>query len=192
MVNRRIRSNRSKTFTTPRRPFEKSRLDQELKIIGEYGLKNKREVWRVKYTLAKIRKAARDLLTLEDKDTRRLFEGNALLRRLVRIGVLDESRMKLDYVLGLKIEDFLERRLQTQVFKLGLAKSIHHARVLIRQRHIRVRKQVLLFLIQRKISPLNQFLFSVKLYVYLFPIIRWSMSPHSSLGWTAKSILISA
>jgi len=66
-----------------------------------------------------------------------LFIGNALLRRLVRIGVLDESKMKLDYVLGLKIEDFLERRLQTQVFKLGLAKSIHHARVLIRQRHIR-------------------------------------------------------
>jgi ribosomal protein uS4 len=63
--------------------------------------------------------------------------GNALLRRLVRIGVLDESKMKLDYVLGLRLEDFLERRLQTQVFKLGLAKSIHHARVLIRQRHIR-------------------------------------------------------
>merc|ERR1719509_432842 len=142
MVNNRIQSNRSKVFTTPRRPFEKSRLDQELKLIGEYGLKNKREVWRVKYTLAKIRKAARDLLTLEDKDQRRLFEGNALLRRLVRIGVLDENRMKLDYVLGLKIEDFLERRLQTQVFKLGLAKSIHHARVLIRQRHIRVRKQM--------------------------------------------------
>ena len=118
-------------------------MDQELKLIGEYGLKNKREVWRVKYTLAKIRKAARDLLTLEDKDPRRLFEGNALLRRLVRVGVLDENRMKLDYVLGLKVEDFLERRLQTQVFKLGLAKSIHHARVLIRQRHIRVRKQVM-------------------------------------------------
>merc|ERR1719156_15778 len=50
--------------------------------------------------------------------------------------------MKLDYVLGLKVEDFLERRLQTQVFKLGLAKSIHHARVLIRQRHIRVGKQI--------------------------------------------------
>ena len=127
----------SKTYTTPRRPFEKERLNQELKIIGDYGLRNKREVWRVKFTLAKIRKAARELLTLEEKDQRRLFEGNALLRRLVRIGVLDETRMKLDYVLGLRIEDFLERRLQTQVFKLGLAKSIHHARVLIRQRHIR-------------------------------------------------------
>lgn len=99
-------------------------------------------MWRVKYTLAKIRKAARELLTLDEKDPRRLFQGNALLRRLVRIGVLDEGRMKLDYVLGLRIEDFLERRLQTQVFKHGLAKSIHHARVLIRQRHIRVRKQV--------------------------------------------------
>merc|ERR1712055_396689 len=102
----------------------------------------KREVWRIKYSLAKIRSAARELLTLEERDPRRLFEGNALLRRLVRIGVLDETKMKLDFVLGLKIEDFLERRLQTQVFKLGLAKSIHHARVLIRQRHIRVRKQV--------------------------------------------------
>ncbi|VDP53092.1 unnamed protein product, partial [Soboliphyme baturini] len=114
------------------------RLDQELKIIGQYGLRNKREVWRVKFLLAKIRKLARDLLTLEEKDPRRLFEGNALLRRLVRIGVLSEDRMKLDYVLGLRIEDFLERRLQTQVFKKGLAKSIHHARVMILQRHIRI------------------------------------------------------
>jgi len=132
----------SKTYTTPRRPFEKERLDQELKLIGEFGLRNKREVWRVKYVVTKIRTAARELLTLDEKDPRRLFEGNALLRRLVRIGVLDESKMKLDYVLSLRTDDFLERRLQTQVFKLGLAKSIHHARVLIRQRHIRVRKQV--------------------------------------------------
>jgi small subunit ribosomal protein S9e len=116
--------------------------DSELKIVGEYGLRNKREVWRVQLTLSKIRRAARELLTLDEKDPKRLFEGNALIRRLVRIGVLDESRMKLDYVLALRVEDFLERRLQTCVYKLGLAKSIHHARVLIKQRHIRVGKQI--------------------------------------------------
>merc|ERR1740137_377014 len=129
-------------YTTPRRPFEKARLDQELKLIGENGLRCKKEVWRVKLTLAKIRAAARDLLTLEEKDPKRLFEGNALLRRLVRTGVLSDEKMKLDFVLGLKVDDFLERRLQTQVFKLGLAKSMHHARILIKQRHIRVRKHI--------------------------------------------------
>jgi small subunit ribosomal protein S9e len=132
----------SKTYKVPRRPFVKARLDQELQLAGKYGLRNKSEIYRVSYTLAKIRKAARELLTLDEKDSKRLFEGNALIRRLIRIGVLDKSKTKLDYVLGLKVEDFLERRLQTQVFKLGLAKSIHHARVLIRQRHIRVGKQV--------------------------------------------------
>ncbi|KAI9189880.1 ribosomal 40S subunit protein S9B [Blastocladiella emersonii ATCC 22665] len=134
--------NYSKTYKVPRRPFEAERMDQELKLIGQYGLRNKKEIWRIGLILSKIRRAARDLLTLDEKNSRRLFEGNALIRRLIRIGVLDESKAKLDYVLGLKIEDFLERRLQTQVFKTGLAKSIHHARVLIRQRHIRVGKQI--------------------------------------------------
>ena len=134
--------NHGKTARSPRRPFEKQRLDIEMKLIGEFGLKNKREVWRTQLTLARIRKAARTLLTLDEKDTKRMFEGGALLRRLLRLGVLDEQKSQLDYVLALKPADFLERRLQTQVFKLGLAKSIHHARVLIRQRHIRVGKQI--------------------------------------------------
>lgn len=76
MVNQRIPSVFSKTYVTPRRPYEKARLDQELRIIGDYGLRNKREVWRVKYTLAKIRKAARELLTLEERDDKRLFQGD--------------------------------------------------------------------------------------------------------------------
>eukprot|EP00163_Fabomonas_tropica_P032035 TRINITY_DN786_c0_g1_i1.p2 TRINITY_DN786_c0_g1~~TRINITY_DN786_c0_g1_i1.p2 ORF type:complete len:209 (-),score=59.34 TRINITY_DN786_c0_g1_i1:539-1120(-) len=132
----------SKTYKTPRRPFESERLDRELKLCGEYGLRCKREVWRVQVTLAKLRKAARELLKLEERDPKRVFEGNALLNRCARLGLLDEEHLSLDYVLALKPEDFLERRLQTLVFKLHLAKSIHHARVLIKQRHIRVGKQV--------------------------------------------------
>ena len=110
--------------------------------MGQFGLRGKRELWRVQLKLSQMRKAARTLLTLDEDDPRRMFEGEALLRRMMRYGVLDESKRELDYVLSLTPSDFLERRLQTLVFKLGLAKSIHHARVLIRQRHIRVGKQI--------------------------------------------------
>lgn len=59
-----------------------------------------------------------------------------------KLGLLAENEQKLDFVLGLTLSKFLERRLQTKVFKLNLAKSIHHARVMIRHRHIRVGKQI--------------------------------------------------
>merc|ERR1712048_957415 len=112
--------------------------------MGEYGLKNKREVWRVQYALTKIRAAARTLLTLDEKDETRIFQGEALLRRMCRLGLLNENEneRKLDYVLGLTVAKFMERRLQTKVFKMEIARSYHHARVLIRQRHIRVGKQI--------------------------------------------------
>lgn len=61
---------------------------------------------------------------------------------MVRYGLLAEDEQRLDFVLQLTTQRFLERRLQTKVFKQGLAKSIHHARVLVRQRHIRVGKQL--------------------------------------------------
>merc|ERR1712124_243974 len=134
--------NFSKKSKPPRRPFEKERLDAELKLIGQFGLRNKREIWRVRLALAKIRGIARTLLTKDEKDPKRMFEGQALMRRMIRYGILEEDKQRLDYVLGLKIENFMERRLQTLVFKRGLAKSIHHARVLIRQRHIRVGRQI--------------------------------------------------
>merc|ERR1719229_151593 len=61
---------------------------------------------------------------------------------MTRLGLLSESEKKLDYVLGLTTSKIMERRLQTMVFKMGLAKSIHHARGLILGRHIRVGKQM--------------------------------------------------
>merc|ERR1711861_122063 len=141
MVRYQLR-NFSKTSKRPRRSYDKERLDAELKLIGTFGLKNKREIWRVGLVLSKVRAVARQLLTLEEKDPQRIFQGQALMRRMIRYGILEEDKQRLDYVLALKIENFMERRLQTLVFKRGLAKSIHHARVLIRQRHIRVGRQI--------------------------------------------------
>ena len=135
-------TNYRKTSKTPRKPFDKDRLTNELRIVGKYGLRCKREAWRVQLTLAKIRKAARSLMTLAEDDPRRLFEGDALLKRMVRLGLLKENERKLDYILGLTLNQFMERRLQTVVAEKKLANSLHHARVLIRQRHIAVGKQM--------------------------------------------------
>lgn len=71
-----------------------------------------------------------------------MFEGAAILRRMYRYGLLSESENKLDYILGLTVEKFMERRLQTKIQKSGLARSIHHARVLINHRHVKVGKNL--------------------------------------------------
>jgi len=134
--------NYGKTTEPPNRPYEKERLDQEMKLLGEYGLRCKREIWRSQLALAKIRSAARKLLTLDEKDPKRMFEGEALLRRMVRYGMLSDAEKRLDAVLSLSTQHFLERRLQTKVYKLNIAKSVHHARCLILQRHIRVGSQL--------------------------------------------------
>ena len=97
-------------------------------------------MWRVQYLLARIRKAARELLTLGENHPRRLFEGEALINRMVRIGVLSEETKKLDYVLGLTLNAFFDRRLQTIVFTSKNANSIHEARSVIFQRKIAVTK----------------------------------------------------
>ncbi|CAH1439997.1 unnamed protein product [Lactuca virosa] len=80
------------------------------------------------------------LIALEEKDPRRIFEGEARMRRMNMYGLLDESQNKLDYVLALTVENFLKRHLQTLVFKTSKTKSIHLARVLIKQSHIRLRE----------------------------------------------------
>merc|ERR1712118_524447 len=55
--------------------------DSELKMVGQFGLRGKRELWRVQLKLSQMRKAARTLLTLDEDDPRRMFEGEALLRQ---------------------------------------------------------------------------------------------------------------
>ncbi len=123
--------------------YDKERIDQEVKLCGEYGLRCKKEVWRVQLVLARLRKRARELLTLEEHDQRRIFEGNALLRKMFKFGLLDQEKENgLDYVLSLTIHKLLERRLQTRVLKSRIASTIHHARVQIYGKQIAVDNQL--------------------------------------------------
>jgi small subunit ribosomal protein S4 len=110
-------------------------LQTELKLLGQYGLRNKRELWRHETMLSKVRGTARSILALPEEEGEKLKQQ--LLKRLGRLGILPETAI-LDDVLDLTIEDLLERRLQSQVFQKGLAKSIYQARQLINHGHITV------------------------------------------------------
>ena len=124
-----------KKFETPRFPWRTDVLEKELKLLGQYGLRNKREIWRHKTLLSKHRGIARSLLGLSVEERRK--PEKQLLSRLDRLGILPETAA-LDDVLVLSLEDILERRLQTLVFQKGLAKSIHQARQLITHGHVAI------------------------------------------------------
>jgi len=122
-------------YETPRFPWRTDILQSELKLQGQYGLRNKRELWRHKTTMSRFREIARSLLGMTMEQRQKLEKQ--LLDRLNRIGILPETAV-LDDVLDLSLEDILERRLQTIVFSKGLAKSIFQARQLITHGHIAI------------------------------------------------------
>ncbi len=127
-----------KKYEAPRFPWRKDILQEELKLIGQYGLRNKHELWRQETTLSKFRGIARSLIGRTPEEREKM--ENELLTRLKKLGVLSETAV-LDNVLDLAIEDILERRLQTIVFRKGLVKTIHQARQLITHGHISIGKQ---------------------------------------------------
>ncbi len=122
-----------KKYETPRFPWRTDVLEAELKLLGQYGLRNKRELWRHRTMLSRFRGIARSLLGMPLEQRKKL--ELQLLNRLHRLGILPK-RAALDDVLDLSIEDILERRLQTLVFHKGLTNSVHQARQLITHRHI--------------------------------------------------------
>ena len=124
-----------KKYETPRFPWRTDVLQSELKLQGQYGLRNKRELWRHRTTMSRFREIARSLLGMPAEQRQKLEKQ--LLDRLHRLGILPETAV-LDDVLDLSLEDILERRLQTIVFSKGLAKSIFQARQLITHGHIAI------------------------------------------------------
>jgi small subunit ribosomal protein S4 len=122
-----------KKYETPRFPWRKDTLQEELKLLGQYGLRNKHELWRHETTLSKFMGIARSLIGKTPEEREKM--ENELLTRLKKIGILQETAA-LDNVLDLSIEDILERRLQTIVFRKSLTKTAYQSRQLITHGHI--------------------------------------------------------
>ena len=124
-----------KKYEAPRFPWSTTELNTELRLVGDYGLRNKRELWRHHHAVSQYRTLARQLLAKSDKERGNLEKQ--LLHKLTLINVISENA-DLDDVLDLSVQEILERRLQTLVFRKELARTPQQARQLIVHGHISI------------------------------------------------------
>ena len=120
---------------SPRKVWDSARITKERKLLSAYGMKKTREIWRALYDLKKARGGAMKYLSQGEGGQK---GGALLMRRLARLGIISPDA-KLDDVLSLTVENFLDRRLQTRVMKKGLARTPKQARQLITHGYIAVK-----------------------------------------------------
>jgi small subunit ribosomal protein S4 len=119
----------------PRHPWKKDNLTRELNLLGKYGLRNKKELWSANSIIKSYRNQASAILAL-GPDDRAIKEKN-LVKKLSKLGLLNEDAV-LDNVLDLGVDEILERRLQTILLKLNMAKTLYQARQLIVHGHVSI------------------------------------------------------
>lgn len=132
-----------KSYETPKHPWQEARIAAEVQLVKAYGLRNKKEVWRAASMLRMFRSEARILLANVASGQEEGLEGHLktqseeIISKLIRYGII-KPKSDIDDILSLKTENILERRLQTQVVRLGLARTVIQARQFITHGHIAV------------------------------------------------------
>lgn len=124
-----------RAWRKPKRPLNYDLKMEELKTLGTFGLRTKRELWKAHTKLSTVRHQARSLLALQ-QEVREQKEP-ILMKSLARIGLVS-SDSTLDDVLNLQVTDLLTRRLQTLVFKKFGFKTPYQARQAIVHGHIMI------------------------------------------------------
>lgn len=124
-----------KLYERPQKLWDVQRIGEERKLINEYGLKNMRELWRMKTLLRKIRREARSLLAKRGADTE--ARKQSLIESVKRF-LIGKATVSLDDVLALSTRDILERRLQSVVFRKGLAHTMVQGRQFVSHGHIAI------------------------------------------------------
>ena len=128
-----------KVWKKPKRPLNYDLMMDELKILGTFGLKTKRELWKANTELSRLRLQARSLLALRQED--REQKEPILINSLSKIGLVDKNSA-LDDVLNLQVADLLSRRLQTIVQRELYFKTPYQARQAIVHGHIMIGERV--------------------------------------------------
>ena len=127
-------------FLPPNHPWRIDRIKAENELMKKYGLRRKVEIWRMNYVLNKFKSQAKSLVARKD-DYAKLQSKN-LFDRLKRLNIV-KGDVSYDDVLALRLEDVLERRLQTLVVRSGLARTFKQARQMIVHGHIEVNGRVI-------------------------------------------------
>lgn len=126
---------RRKLYESPKKLWDKTRIEEESKLVQEYGLKNMRELWRMQTLLRKIRREARRLLSRKGLHVE---ERTASLLKRAKNFLVRNPEATLDDLLTLSIRDMLERRLETLIYKKHFAKTLRQSRQLIVHGHIAI------------------------------------------------------
>lgn len=121
-----------KGYETPTRGWQQERIEREKESTSSYGLKNKKEVWKTESFVRDIRREARKLNAVQDEK-----REQELLDKLARLGLIKDDAGLAD-VLELDLEDIMDRRLQTIVYKKGLAGTMKQARQYVTHGHIMI------------------------------------------------------
>jgi len=124
-----------RVWRKPKRPLNYELKMEELKTVGTFGLRTKRELWKTNTELSRIRHQARSLLALRQEV--REEKEPILMKSLSRIGLVS-SDATLDDVLNLNVDDLLSRRLQTIVSKKLGFKTPYQARQAVIHGHIMI------------------------------------------------------
>ena len=124
-----------KVWNKPKRPLNYDLMMDELKTLGTFGLKTKRELWKTQTELSRVRFQARSILALRQEDRER--KEPILIQSLSKIGLVDQNST-LDDVLNLQVTDLLSRRLQTIAQRKLYFKTPYQARQAIVHGHIMI------------------------------------------------------
>jgi small subunit ribosomal protein S4 len=115
-----------KKLQRPAAMWNKQRIEEEHRLRDAYGLKKLEELWKATSEIRRIKRNVRQVLSGREGEN----VGREIIARLARYNVINSNAV-LDDLLLLKPESLLERRLETIVYRRGLAKSFGQARQLI-------------------------------------------------------------
>ncbi|WP_428326384.1 30S ribosomal protein S4 [Nitrosopumilus sp.] len=124
-----------RVWRKPKRPLNYELKMEELKTLGTFGLRTKRELWKAHTELSRVRQQARSLLSLRQEV--RAEKEPVLMNSLARMGLVSGDAT-LDDVLNLTPNDLLSRRLQTIVTKKLGFKTPYQARQAVIHGHIMI------------------------------------------------------